>query len=74
MMILVGSHGKWDNHDITFTVMVTIKGKFKSVKCTNKGNQLYDVPICCMNFLKYDLFKHQIEGIRYAELVNNPIG
>jgi len=58
MMTLVGSHGRWDDHDIFFMIMVTIKGRFKSVECMNKGNELYDVPICCTKFLKYDLFKH----------------
>jgi len=73
MMTLAGSHGRWDDYDIVFMVMVVIKGKFKSVECMNKWNELYDVPICCMKFLKYDLFRHRVEGIRYVELENNSI-
>jgi len=43
MMTLVSSHGKWNDHDIFLMIMVTIKGRFKSVECMNKGNELYDV-------------------------------
>jgi hypothetical protein len=46
----MNSHDKWDNYNITIMVIVTIKqGKFK-------GGKLYDVPTCCMKFLKYDPF------------------
>jgi hypothetical protein len=72
-MTLVGSHGRWDDHDITFMVMVTIKERLKNVECTNKGNELYDVPICCMKFLKYGFFRHWVEGIFYVELEKNLI-
>jgi hypothetical protein len=53
--------------------MVMIKGRFKSIECMNKGKDMYDVPICYTKFLKYDLFKHWIEGICYVELEKNPI-
>jgi hypothetical protein len=49
-------------------VTVTIKqGKFK-------GGKLYDVSTCCMKFLKYDPFEHQIENIHHVQVHNNPIG
>lgn len=64
----------WDDHDIVFTVMVMIKGRFKSVECTNKRSELYDVLICCTKFLKYDPSRHRVEGICYVELENNTIG
>jgi len=71
-MTLVSSHGKWNDHDIFLMIMVTIKGRFKSVECMNKGNELYDV--WCTKFLKYDLFKHWVESICYVELENNSVG
>jgi hypothetical protein len=40
---------------IVFMIMVTIKhGRLKCIKCTNLGDELYDVPTCCTKFLKYD--------------------
>jgi hypothetical protein len=45
-------HGRWDAYDITFMITMIVKqGKFKY---TNKGDELYDVPTCCMKILKYD--------------------
>ncbi len=55
----MGSHGKWDECDITFMIIVIIKvkhGRFKCIKCMNKGDELYDVSTCCTKFLKYDPF------------------
>jgi hypothetical protein len=53
----MGFHGRWDDCDITFTIMMTIKqGKLECIKCMNKGDELHDVPICSMKFLKNDPF------------------
>jgi hypothetical protein len=55
MITLMNSHGRWDDHDITIMIMVIVKqGRFKCIKCTNKGDKLYDVPTYCTKFLKYD--------------------
>jgi hypothetical protein len=33
----MSSHGQWDDCDITFIIMMTIKqGRFKNIECTNK--------------------------------------
>ncbi len=54
---LMGSHGKWDDCDITFIITMIIKQRrIKCIECTNKKDELYDVPIYCMKFLKYDPF------------------
>jgi hypothetical protein len=53
----MGSHGKGDDYDIAFTVMMVVKqGRFKCIKCMNKGDELHDVSTCCTKFLKYDHF------------------
>ncbi len=52
---------------------MTIKqGRLKCIKCTNKGDNLYNVPTYYMKFLKYDYFLHQIEGIHHIQLKNHP--
>jgi hypothetical protein len=49
---LMGSHGKNDDYDITFMIMMAIKqGR---LKCMNKGYELHDVSTNYMKFLKYD--------------------
>ncbi len=64
---LTSPHGKWDDCDITVTITMTIKQKkLKYIKCTNKMDELYDVPTYCMKFLKYDPSWHWIEGICYV--------
>jgi hypothetical protein len=51
----MGSHGKWDDYDITFPITMIIKqGKLKYMECMNKRDKLYDVSTCCTKFLKYD--------------------
>ncbi len=41
---MISSHGKWDDYDITFMIMMIIKqGGFKSIKCMNKRDESYDV-------------------------------
>jgi hypothetical protein len=53
----MGSHGEWDDYDIAFMIMMIIKyGTLKCIECTNKGDELYDVPTCYTKFLKYDPF------------------
>ncbi len=53
----MGSHGKGDDCDITFMIMVTIKHeRFKCIECMNKGDEFHDFPTCYMKFLKYDPF------------------
>jgi len=55
-------------------ITMTIKhGKFKCTKCMNKRDELYDVPIYCTKFLKYDYSWHRIEGIRHVYLKNHLI-
>jgi len=50
----MGFHGKGDDNDIAFMIMVIIKhGK---LKCTNPKDELYDIPTCCTKILKYDPF------------------
>jgi hypothetical protein len=50
-------YGVSDDHDIAIMVIVTIKqGIFKCIKCTNKRDELYDVPTYSTKFLKYDPF------------------
>ncbi len=52
---LTRSHGKWDDYDISFMITMIVKqGRVKCIKCTNKADELYDVPNYCMKFLKYD--------------------
>jgi len=42
------SHGRWDDCDLAFMIMMIIKwGKFKCIKCVNKGDEFDDVPTCC---------------------------
>jgi hypothetical protein len=51
----MGSHGRWDDYDITFIVMmITKQGKFKCIECMNNKDKLYDVPTYSMKNLKYD--------------------
>jgi hypothetical protein len=60
----MGSHGRWDDCDIAFTIIVTIKhGRFKCIKYMNIKDELYNVPTCCTKFLKYDSSWHRIESI-----------
>jgi hypothetical protein len=57
MITFMGSHGKWDDYDISFTITVTIKhGRFKRIEHMNKRHELYDVSTCNTFFLKYDPF------------------
>jgi hypothetical protein len=50
-------HGRWDDCEITFTITMIVKQKrLECIECTNKGDELYDVPTYCMKFLKYDPF------------------
>jgi hypothetical protein len=68
-------HNKWDDYDITFTITMTIKQRrLKCIECMNKGDELYDVPICYTKFLKYDPSWHWIKVICYVQLKSNPIG
>jgi hypothetical protein len=47
-------HGKWDDYDITFTIMMNIKQRrLDCIECTNKRDELYDVPTYYTKFLKY---------------------
>jgi hypothetical protein len=49
----MGSHDRWDDYDVTFMTTMTIKqGKFKCIKYTNKGDELYDVLTCYTKLLK----------------------
>jgi hypothetical protein len=67
-------YGVWDDHDIAIMVIITIKQRiFKCIKCTNKRDELYDVPTYSKKFLKYDPFWHQIENICHVLLKNNLI-
>jgi len=51
----MNSHGKGDDRNLVFTItMIIEQGRLKCIKCTNKGDELYDVPICYTKFLKYD--------------------
>jgi hypothetical protein len=53
----MGSHGRWDDYDISFTIIMTVKhGRFKHIEHMNKRDELYDVPTCDIIFLKYDPF------------------
>jgi len=53
----MGFHDKWDDYDIVFTIIMTVKqGRLKCIKCMNKKDELYDVLSCSMKFLKYDPF------------------
>jgi hypothetical protein len=59
-MPLPGDHlnefcGRWDDHNIAFTIMVTIKHM-----------RFYDVPTFYMKFLKYDPFDQNIELKAFA--------
>jgi ABC-type polysaccharide/polyol phosphate export permease len=38
-----------------------------------KGDDVYDVTICYMKFLKYNPFLLWIESVHHIELENNPI-
>ncbi len=49
---LMGFHGKRDDYDIVFTIMMIVKQK--RFKCMNKGDELHDVSTYCMKLLKYD--------------------
>jgi hypothetical protein len=52
----MSSHGKWDDYDITFMIIMILEQKrLKCIECTNKGDELYDVCTWCMKFLKYYL-------------------
>jgi hypothetical protein len=71
---LTRSHGKWDDCDIGFMITMIVKQKkIKCIKCTNKGDELYDVPTYCMKFLKYDPSWHWIKGVCHIQLKNNLI-
>jgi hypothetical protein len=53
-IILTGSHGKCDDHDIAFMVTMIIKlKKLKCIEFTNKGDELNDVFTYHTKFLKY---------------------
>jgi hypothetical protein len=63
----MGFHGKKDDYDTDFTIMMVIKqGKLKCIKCTNKWGELHDVSTYYMKFLKYDLFLFWIEDISHV--------
>jgi hypothetical protein len=58
---LTGFHDIWDDYDIAFMIIVTIKqGR---LKCMNKKNELYDVPFYKMKNLKFGSSWHWIEDI-----------
>jgi len=58
----MGSHGKWDDHDFAFTITMTIKQRrLKCIKCTNKGDELYDVPIYYTKFLNMIPFDTELK-------------
>jgi hypothetical protein len=49
----MGSHGKGDDYDITFMIMVIIKqGKLKCIECMNKDDELHDVPTSSTKFFE----------------------
>jgi hypothetical protein len=55
-------HGRWDDRNIAFTIMVIIKHiRFKCIECMNKRDEFYDVPTFYMKFLKYDPFDQNNE-------------
>jgi hypothetical protein len=63
----MGSHGKWDDYDLIFTITMIIKhGRLKYIEGMNKGDELYDVPTYCVKFLKYDFFWQRIESIHHV--------
>ncbi len=59
---MTGSHGKGDDCEIAFKIMMVIKQrKFKCIKCMNKGDELHNVSTCCTKFLKYDPFDTKLK-------------
>jgi hypothetical protein len=54
-------------------MMIIKQGRLKCITCTNKGDELYDVPIYYTKFLKYDYSSHRIEGIHHIQLNNHPV-
>jgi hypothetical protein len=49
------SHGKWDDYDIIFMIIMTLKQRrLKCIEFMYKGDELYDVSTYCMKLLKYD--------------------
>jgi hypothetical protein len=56
-VVFVAMTSKWDDYNIAFTITMTIKhGRFKCIKCTNKGDELCDAFTYYTKFLKYDPF------------------
>ncbi len=52
----MGSNGRWNDCDVAFIITMIVKQrKLKCIECTNKRDELYDVPIYCTKFLKYDV-------------------
>jgi len=50
---LTGSHGKWDDCDITFMIYDDYKiGETQMHRMHKQRGELYDVPTCCMKVLK----------------------
>jgi hypothetical protein len=42
---------QWDDCDITFTITMIVKQRrVECMECTNKGDELYDVPTYIMKF------------------------
>jgi hypothetical protein len=51
----MGSHGRGDDYDIVFMIMMAVKqGRFKCIECMNKKYELHDVSTYYTKFLKYD--------------------
>jgi hypothetical protein len=58
----MSSHGKWDDCDIIFKIMVIIKqGRFKCIECMNKENELYDVSTYCTKLLNMTPFNIKLK-------------
>jgi hypothetical protein len=59
----MGSHGRWDDCFLTFTIMMIIKqGTLKCITCMNKGDELYDVPIYYTKFLNMILLDIKLKA------------
>jgi hypothetical protein len=58
---LMSPHSRWDDCDITFTITMIVKQRiFKCIKCMNKGDELYDVPLSRLSRLSLPGYKVSI--------------